>query len=125
MAKKIPQRMCVSCREMQAKNDLLRLVDDGTGLVPDPSGKKHGRGMYLCNSEACRTAFLQPRSLSKVMQRKVSAEESAVLQEQIAEASRVKASLTAKKSPRKDKEPERVKRVIKVKTKAATSGEEA
>lgn len=125
MAKKIPQRMCVSCRAMQAKNDLLRLIDDGSRLVPDPGGKMHGRGMYLCSSEACRTAFLQPRSLSKVMQRKVSSEESVMLQVQIAEASRIKASLAAKKSPRKDKEPERVKRVIKVKKKAATSDEEA
>ncbi len=73
-----------------------------TGLVPDPSGKKHGRGMYLCNFRSLRTAFKQPRSLSKVMQRKVSAEESAVLQEQIAEASRVKSQPDGEKSPRKD-----------------------
>ncbi len=52
--KKTPQRMCVSCKARKNKSDLLRIVlmPDGE-IVADPTGKKPGRGAYVCKNEAC------------------------------------------------------------------------
>lgn len=52
--KHIPQRTCVICRRKMEKRRLLRIVrtiDDGT--IADPTGKRNGRGAYLCDDEAC------------------------------------------------------------------------
>lgn len=53
--KKIPERKCVGCAEKKAKNELIRIVrlpDDG-GVEIDRTGKKSGRGAYICPSAAC------------------------------------------------------------------------
>ena len=50
----IPQRTCVACRKVKAKRELIRLVRISKGTVEvDPSGKKAGRGAYLCQSPEC------------------------------------------------------------------------
>jgi predicted RNA-binding protein YlxR (DUF448 family) len=53
-AKHIPQRTCVACRKTDAKRGLIRLVRlaDG-GVEVDLTGKKSGRGAYLCQSQTC------------------------------------------------------------------------
>ncbi len=49
-----PERMCVVCRTMRAKNELIRVVKSPDGEVKyDPVGKMAGRGAYLCASRAC------------------------------------------------------------------------
>ena len=49
--KKIPMRMCVGCRQMKPKKELLRVVRSPEGEVSlDPTGKKPGRGAYCCYS---------------------------------------------------------------------------
>lgn len=50
----IPQRTCVSCGTTTAKRELIRLVrtPDG-GAEPDPTGKRPGRGAYLCHDPQC------------------------------------------------------------------------
>lgn len=54
MAKKPVLRSCAICREKKEKKDLLRIVRRPTGEVEiDPSGKKSGRGAYICLSEKC------------------------------------------------------------------------
>lgn len=52
--KKIPMRMCVGCREMKPKKELIRVVHqpDG-GVILDRTGKAAGRGAYLCPDKAC------------------------------------------------------------------------
>jgi len=53
-SKHIPQRTCVACRQVKAKRELMRLVRDIDGRVEvDTSGKKVGRGAYLCRSQEC------------------------------------------------------------------------
>jgi len=50
----VPQRTCVACRQVKAKQELVRLVCVADGTVEvDISGKKPGRGAYLCRSEEC------------------------------------------------------------------------
>ena len=64
--KKIPQRMCVSCRTRRDKKDLVRVTlgDDGT-LVVDPTGKLPGRGAYLCRDEKCVRTELKAHRISR------------------------------------------------------------
>jgi len=54
MPRKVPQRMCVACRTMKAKRELIRVVlgQDGT-VALDATGKKPGRGAYVCRSRTC------------------------------------------------------------------------
>ena len=55
MAKgKMPVRMCIACREMKPKKEMLRIVKTADGeIFPDPTGKAAGRGAYICKSTAC------------------------------------------------------------------------
>lgn len=54
MGKKIPQRQCVGCQEMKAKKELIRVIKTQEGeVLLDASGKKNGRGAYLCFSLEC------------------------------------------------------------------------
>ncbi|MBQ9748121.1 MAG: YlxR family protein [Clostridia bacterium] len=53
--KKTPERKCVGCSEKKAKNELIRIVrlpDDG-GVELDRTGKKSGRGAYICPNALC------------------------------------------------------------------------
>jgi len=45
--------MCVACREGKPKKELVRVVATEAGLVPDETGKAHGRGAYICPEVAC------------------------------------------------------------------------
>lgn len=52
--KKIPLRMCIACKEMKQKREMLRVVRNAEGEIRlDFSGKLPGRGAYICNSEEC------------------------------------------------------------------------
>lgn len=52
--KHVPQRTCVACRKVKAKQELVRLVRTSDSSVEiDTSGKKAGRGVYLCRAEEC------------------------------------------------------------------------
>ena len=59
--RRIPQRTCVACRKVKAKRELIRLVrvaDVGVE-VDTSSGKKAGRGAYLCRVQECWEAGLK------------------------------------------------------------------
>ncbi len=54
MAKKIPMRQCIGCGEMKSKKDLMRILKTPEEeIVLDVTGKKNGRGAYLCKSGEC------------------------------------------------------------------------
>lgn len=54
MAKKIPMRQCVGCGEMKNKREMMRVLKPAEGpIVLDTTGKKNGRGAYLCMSREC------------------------------------------------------------------------
>lgn len=51
---KIPMRMCVGCREMKPKRELLRIVRTPEGVIStDVTGRVNGRGAYVCKSPEC------------------------------------------------------------------------
>lgn len=54
MAKKIPMRQCVGCGEMRNKREMMRVLKSAEGpIVLDTTGKKNGRGAYLCRTKEC------------------------------------------------------------------------
>lgn len=54
MAKKIPLRQCVGCGEMKGKKEMMRVLKTAEGdIVLDVTGKKNGRGAYLCHLGEC------------------------------------------------------------------------
>ncbi|MGI6622243.1 MAG: YlxR family protein [Clostridiaceae bacterium] len=63
--KKVPMRRCVGCREMKEKRQLLRVVKNNEGeIFIDPTGKKNGRGAYICKSLDCFNKARKAKSLS-------------------------------------------------------------
>lgn len=64
--KKIPLRQCVGCREMKPKRDLIRVVRSPEGVVSiDPTGKKSGRGAYVCPDPACLRKAIKSKALER------------------------------------------------------------
>lgn len=67
--KKIPLRMCLGCHEMKAKKELIRIVRDKEGAVSvDFTGKKAGRGAYICPSTECLDKVRKGRKLEKAFE---------------------------------------------------------
>ncbi len=76
MPKRLPQRTCIACRSTTGKRDLVRVVRTPTGEVEvDPSGKKAGRGAYLCRRIECWEAALKRDRLSTALRKKLTAED--------------------------------------------------
>ena len=62
-------RMCVACREMKPKKELIRVVRTPEGeIVADETGRRNGRGAYLCRSEACLNKALKIRALDRALE---------------------------------------------------------
>ena len=75
MAKKIPMRMCVSCRERFAKKELIRVVATPDGqTVIDPTGRMPGRGAYVCHNPECMKKALEKQGFDKGLHKKVDEE---------------------------------------------------
>lgn len=64
--RKIPMRMCVGCREMKEKKSLIRVVRSPEGEVSlDPTGKKPGRGAYVCREGECLAKAIRQKQLER------------------------------------------------------------
>ena len=53
MEKKIPMRMCIACKTMKPKREMLRIVKSGEEIFLDKTGRANGRGAYICNDGEC------------------------------------------------------------------------
>ncbi len=75
MSKKIPLRMCVGCREMREKRDLIRIVKNSEGKIDiDFSQKANGRGAYLCKNEDCLKKCLKTNALNRALKCNIDAD---------------------------------------------------
>ena len=74
MEKKIPMRMCVCCRQMKPKKTMLRIVKSGEEISIDFTGKKNGRGAYVCDEAECIKKLRKQKVLNKVFSVAVSDE---------------------------------------------------
>ncbi len=92
--KKIPMRMCSGCGEMKPKKEMVRVVkapekagDEGNPLPPeislDLTGKKPGRGAYLCRNKECLRAARKARRLEKALSCKIPDEVYRQMEEEI------------------------------------------
>ena len=64
----IPQRTCVACRQTGSKRELVRILRSPDGRVTiDPSGKRSGRGAYLCDAPECWQAALKRGVILKAL----------------------------------------------------------
>ncbi len=82
--KKIPMRMCVGCREMKSKKELIRVVRAPDGSVSmDPVGKKPGRGAYVCRNAACLQRAIKQRQLERQLEVQLSEEVASHLRQEL------------------------------------------
>ncbi len=66
MQKKVPMRQCVGCNTSRPKKELVRVVKAPTGeITMDLTGKKPGRGAYLCPDPACLTKARKKKALER------------------------------------------------------------
>ena len=73
--RKIPQRQCVGCREMKDKKALLRIVKTPEGeTLLDATGKKSGRGAYVCPDPECLKKARKSRALERAFDTAIPAE---------------------------------------------------
>jgi predicted RNA-binding protein YlxR (DUF448 family) len=62
-------RLCVGCREMKPKQELIRVVRSPQGEVSlDPTGKKAGRGAYCCYQVECLKRALKQKQLDRALE---------------------------------------------------------
>ena len=82
--RKIPMRMCVGCREMKEKKELIRVVRSPEGDVSlDPTGKKSGRGAYVCRDPECLKRAIKQRQLERQLDAALSPEAAEALQAEL------------------------------------------
>jgi len=72
MGKKVPLRMCLGCREMKPKNELIRVVKSPeTEVSTDYTGKKPGRGAYVCKDENCQKRIIKSNALGRALKAQI------------------------------------------------------
>ncbi len=86
MNKKIPLRQCVGCMEMKEKKSMMRVLKTPEGdIVLDTTGKKNGRGAYLCNSMECLKKAQKNKGLERSFKMSLSNEIYAGLEKEFTE----------------------------------------
>ena len=80
--KHVPQRTCVGCREKRSKREMVRIVrTPDRGVEVDETGKKSGRGAYLCRRQECWEIALKKDRLGHALKTSLTNEERATFQE--------------------------------------------
>lgn len=73
--KKQPQRTCMGCNEKKDKKELIRIVKNKENEISiDRTGKKEGRGAYICDNINCLEKLIKSKRLEKVFDMKISEE---------------------------------------------------
>ena len=64
--KKIPMRQCTGCREMRSKREMIRVIKTAENeICIDPTGRKNGRGAYICPNMECLKLAMKNRGLER------------------------------------------------------------
>ena len=70
--KKIPLRQCIGCGEMKNKREMIRVLKTSEGeILLDATGKKNGRGAYICNSAECLKKAKKRKSIERAFSMKI------------------------------------------------------
>ena len=83
-SKHIPQRTCVGCNTVKAKNELIRIVDTPDGLRLDGTGKMSGRGVYICPNKECLDMAWKKNGIKRSLRKNIDNTELDKLYEEIA-----------------------------------------
>lgn len=68
MLRKVPQRTCLGCGTVQSKRNMIRVVRTPDGSIEiDPTGKRSGRGAYVCPDEKCLNLVKKGKRIEKVL----------------------------------------------------------
>ena len=87
MNKKVPMRQCVGCGEMKSKKEMMRILKTEEGdIVLDVTGKKNGRGAYLCKSQECLRKAGKSRGLERSFKMSIPSEVYENLEKEFAES---------------------------------------
>lgn len=74
-ARKVPMRQCIGCGEMKNKREMMRILRDTEGeIVLDTTGRKNGRGAYLCRSSECYEKAVRSRGLERSLKMEIPTE---------------------------------------------------
>ncbi|HIS47958.1 MAG TPA: YlxR family protein [Candidatus Scybalocola faecigallinarum] len=64
--KKIPLRQCIGCGEMKSKKEMIRVIKTPEGeIMMDATGRKNGRGAYICPSSECLKKAIKSKGLER------------------------------------------------------------
>ena len=64
--KKVPLRQCIGCGEMKSKKEMIRVIKTGDEeILLDATGRKNGRGAYLCPSMECMKKAVKSKGLER------------------------------------------------------------
>ena len=64
--KKVPMRKCVGCQEMKSKKEMIRVIrTQEEEFLLDATGKKNGRGAYICPSKECLAKAIKNKGLER------------------------------------------------------------
>ena len=84
MAKKLPLRMCTGCGEMESKKEMIRVLKTPEDeIVIDTTGKKNGRGAYICNNVSCFQKAVKTRGLERSLKVSIPAELVEILEKEL------------------------------------------
>ena len=73
--RKIPQRKCIGCNTSKDKRELIRIVRSADGEISvDPTGRKAGRGAYICKDRECLRLARKGKRLEKAFDTAISDE---------------------------------------------------
>ncbi|MBE5961309.1 MAG: YlxR family protein [Lachnospiraceae bacterium] len=65
-ARKVPLRKCTGCGEMKTKKEMIRVIKTPEDeIVLDVTGKKNGRGAYICNDPECLSKAIKSKGLER------------------------------------------------------------
>ena len=70
--KKVPLRKCTGCNEVKNKKDMIRVIRDKEGNISmDATGRKNGRGAYICQDAKCLEKAMKSKGLERTLKAKV------------------------------------------------------
>ena len=73
--KKVPMRKCVGCGEMKSKKEMMRVLKTAENeIVLDTTGRKNGRGAYLCFCKECLQNAAKNRGLERSLKMAITKE---------------------------------------------------
>ncbi|NMB97904.1 MAG: YlxR family protein [Clostridiaceae bacterium] len=82
--KKVPMRMCIGCKDVKPKKELIRIVKNKENeIFVDFTGKKNGRGAYICNNISCLENTIKTKKLERIFEDTINPEIYELLRKQM------------------------------------------